>query len=156
MSGELLLVPLTEDLLPQVLELEKQCFSLPWSRDAFLPELTDPDCFWLAALLDGAVAGYIGFRAVLDEGYISNVAVSPDRRRQGIASALLEAVIREARRRSLSFLTLEVRVGNASAIRLYSGFGFREVGLRPGYYERPREDALLMTRFFAHQGSSET
>ena len=145
MTGPVVLLPLTEELLPQVLELEKVCFSLPWSRDAFLPELTDPACCWLAALTDGEVAGYAGMRTVLDEGYISNIAVSPAHRKQGLGMALVDALQREGRRRRLSFLTLEVRVGNAEARRLYERAGFREAGLRPGYYEKPREDALLMT-----------
>ena len=145
MSGPVVLLPLTEELLPQVLELEKVCFSLPWSRDAFLPELTDPACCWLAALDAGEVVGYAGMQTVLDEGYISNIAVSPAHRKQGLGMALVDALQREGRRRRLSFLTLEVRVGNAEARRLYERAGFREVGLRPGYYEKPREDALLMT-----------
>ena len=153
MRGALTLVPLTEDLLPGVLELERVCFSLPWSREAFLPELPDPACCWLAALLDGRLAGYAGMRTVLDEGYISNVAVAPDCRRQGIGEALVRALIKEGQRRQLLFLTLEVRAGNAPARRLYERLGFREVGLRPGYYERPREDALLMTHYYAEEGT---
>ena len=145
MTKNLELVPLTEDMLPRVLELEKLCFSLPWSRDAFLPELTDPACCWLAALTDGEVAGYAGMRTVLDEGYISNIAVSPAFRRRGIGMALVRALQAEGARRRLSFLTLEVRVGTREARRLYERTGFREAGLRPGYYEKPREDALLMT-----------
>ena len=89
-----------------------------------------------------------GFRAVLDEGYISNIAVSPALRRQGIGAALLRAMLEEGVRRGLAFLTLEVRVGNAAARRLYRRAGFREAGIRPGYYEKPREDALLMTYYY--------
>ncbi len=155
MSAELTLVPLTVDLLPPVLELEKVCFSLPWSREAFLPELTDPDCCWLAAMERGTLAGYAGFRSVLDEGYISNVAVSPVLRRQGVGTALIRALLEEGARRRLRFLTLEVRVGNAPARRLYERLGFREAGLRPGYYEKPREDALLMTYFYPEGDTAE-
>ena len=155
MSAELALVPLTEELLPPVLELEKVCFSLPWSREAFLPELTDPDCCWFAAMEGGTLAGYAGFRSVLDEGYISNVAVSPALRRQGVATALIRAMLEEGTRRRLRFLTLEVRVGNAPARRLYERLGFREAGLRPGYYEKPREDALLMTYFYPEGDTAE-
>ncbi len=148
MKDAITLVPLTEELLPPVLELEKLCFSLPWSREAFLPELTDPGCFWRAAMRGETLAGYAGFRAVLDEGYISNIAVSPALRRQGIGAALLRAMLEEGARRGLAFLTLEVRVGNAAARRLYRRAGFREAGIRPGYYEKPREDALLMTYYY--------
>ena len=145
MSREFRFVPLTQDLLPAVLELERVCFSLPWSREAFLPELRDPACFWLAVLTEDALAGYAGMRTVLDEGYISNIAVSPALRKRGFGMALVKALQREGAKRGLSFLTLEVRVGNREARRLYERAGFREVGLRPGYYEKPREDALLMT-----------
>ena len=152
MKDTLALIPLTEALLSPVLELERVCFSLPWSREAFLPELTDPACCWLAAMADGALAGYAGFRAVLDEGYISNIAVSPALRRQGIGTALVRAMQEEGRRRQLRFLTLEVRVGNAPARHLYERMGFREAGLRPRYYEKPREDALLMTYDYPEGG----
>ncbi len=155
MNRELRFVPLTEDLLPAVLELERVCFSLPWSREAFLPELRDPSCFWLAVLTEDDLAGYAGMRTVLDEGYISNIAVAPVLRRQGVGQSLVEALIREGERRQLSFLTLEVRMGNAPARRLYERMGFREVGVRPGYYEKPREDALLMTRYYHEEGQTE-
>ena len=145
MTAPVTLVPLTEALLPQVLELEQLCFSLPWSREAFLPELRDPACFWLAALAEGRVAGYAGMRTVLDEGYISNIAVSPALRKRGVGMTLVQAMLREGERRKLAFLTLEVRVGNGEARRLYDRAGFLAAGLRPGYYEKPREDALLMT-----------
>ena len=155
MNGEMILVPLTEELLPRVLELEELCFSLPWSRAVFLPELNDPSCCWLAAMTEGVLAGYAGMRTVLDEGYISNIAVDPALRKRGIGAALVEALIREGERRQLSFLTLEVRVGNAEARRLYARMGFRDAGLRPGYYEKPREDALLMTRYYQEEGQAE-
>ena len=145
MTDRITLVPLTEEMLPRVLELEKLCFSVPWSRDAFLPELSDPACCWLAALAENEIVGYAGMQTVLDEGYISNIAVSPDHRKRGVGMTLVQALLREGLGRKLSFLTLEVRVGNREARRLYERAGFREVGLRPGYYEKPREDALLMT-----------
>ena len=85
---------------------------------------------------------------VLDEGYISNVAVSPEYRRQGIADALIERLCIICRGLELSFVTLEVRAGNMPAIALYEKHGFHRVGLRRNYYERPREDALIMTKFF--------
>ena len=155
MNGKTILVPLTEELLPRVLELEELCFSLPWSRAAFLPELDDPACCWLAAMTDGVLAGYAGMRTVLDEGYISNIAVDPALRKRGIGGALVEGLIREGKRRGLSFLTLEVRISNREARRLYERMGFREAGLRPGYYEKPREDALLMTRYDQEEGQAE-
>jgi len=102
----------------------------------------------LAALDDdGIVLGYVGLMFVLDEGYISNVAVAPEERRQGVADALISALV-DRTRNKLAFLTLEVRESNAAAISLYKKHGFEIVGNRKNYYERPRESALLMTLFF--------
>ncbi len=137
--------------LPAVLAMEARCFPDPWSEGVFRSALADELCLWLTAEKDGAAVGYAGMQSVLDEGYIDNVAVDPDHRRQGVASALLEAMLAEARRRKLRFLSLEVRAGNAGAIALYASFGFDAVGRRKGYYLRPPEDALIMTKFFEEE-----
>ena len=129
--------------------LEKACFSLPWTREQLQGEMPDLRHEFLVAVdAEGRLLGYIGMMTVLDEGYISNVAVSPDHRRRGVGRALLKEMLRRAEGRELSFVTLEVRAQNEGAIALYAGEGFRPVGLRKNYYEHPREDALLMTRFF--------
>ena len=99
---------------------------------------------------EGNVLGYAGLHAVLDEGYIDNIAVHPDARRHGVASALLDVFCRFGAV-NLAFLTLEVRTSNTAAIALYKKFGFRQAGLRPGYYQKPREDALIMTREFSKE-----
>ncbi|MBO4331358.1 MAG: ribosomal protein S18-alanine N-acetyltransferase [Oscillospiraceae bacterium] len=139
--------------LLSAVELEKECFSLPWSAEMFLAELNDPHCVYFAAEEDGRLIGYAGMQYVLDEGYINNIAVSPSYRRRGVASALMDRLIDSARGLSLAFLTLEVRCGNHAAISLYEKYGFERVGLRRGYYEKPREDALLMTLFFGRDAS---
>ena len=91
--------------------------------------------------------GYVGMMCVLDEGYIANVAVSPDWRRQGIGDALIAELLRRAVSRELAFVTLEVRAGNEAAKALYAKHGFVPVGLRKKYYASPTEDAVLMTKF---------
>ena len=111
-------------------------------------QLPDACHEFLLAEYDGAVAGYIGMMCVLDEGYISNVAVSPDYRRKGIGRLLVSEMLSRAEKKKLSFATLEVREHNESAIALYASAGFSPVGRRKNYYERPREDALLMTKTF--------
>ena len=134
--------------LDEIQEIENICFSLPWFRDALEKQMSASNCIFLAALDDeGRVMGYIGLMYVLDEGYISNVAVAPEHRRRGIADALINALIRKTKE-MLAFLTLEVRESNHAAIHLYTKHGFEVVGRRRNYYDRPKEDALLMTLFF--------
>ena len=135
--------------IPQIERLEQQCFSLPWTEGQLRSQLKDAQHEFIAAVApDGAVLGYVGLMYVLDEGYISNVAVSPSHRRQGIANALITELCARCQTLSLSFVSLEVRAGNVPAIALYEKHGFRRAGLRKGYYERPKEDALIMTKFF--------
>lgn len=134
--------------IAEINELEKLCFSLPWSRQALISQLPDDMHMFIAAIGDdGQVLGYVGMMYVLDEGYISNVAVSPEHRRLGIADALINALIDRANDKDLSFVTLEVRKSNVPAIELYIKNGFSEVGRRKNYYTKPTEDAILMTRF---------
>ena len=143
------IVPMKAAHLDQVEAIERTCFSDAWSRRLLEVMLTLPGAIALAAVDgEGAVLGYVSAQTVLDEGYVNNVAVRPQSRRQGVASALLEELRRLAAERELAFLTLEVRASNRSAQALYAGQGYREAGCRPGYYQHPREDAILMTLEF--------
>ena len=145
------LTPMTEEHIPQVAALEKACFSRPWSEDALRSELwNDSAVIIVAEGEDGSVLGYAGLQTVLDEGYITNVAVDSTYRRQGVADELISAFVRFGQAK-LAFLTLEVRSSNAPAIALYAKHGFVEVGRRKNYYEEPKEDALLMTLIFADE-----
>ena len=109
--------------------------------------------FLVAEGEDGSVLGYAGLHVVLDEGYITNVAVRPDCRKQGVAGKLLQVFLDFAQANHLAFLTLEVRASNYPAIALYGSRGFRGVGRRKNYYEHPREDAIMMTREFEQHGT---
>ena len=143
------IVPMNSDHLDEVAELERICFSTPWSRNMLAEELDNALSAFLVALdARGRVAGYAGLQVVLDEGYITNVAVRPDCRRQGVASQLLQVFLDFAQGNRLAFLTLEVRASNYDAIALYGSRGFRSVGRRKNYYEHPREDAVIMTKEF--------
>lgn len=133
--------------LPQVERLEQVCFSVPWTEQQLRSQLPDDRHVFLVAEQDCEVLGYVGLMYVLDEGYISNVAVSPEHRRQGIGEALIAALTRRAERLGLAFLTLEARASNVPAICLYEKMNFRQVGRRKNYYQRPEEDAILMTLF---------
>lgn len=148
------IVPMTADHLDEVAELERVCFTTPWSRNMLAEELDNYLSAFLVALDDNdKVAGYAGLQAVLDEGYITNVAVRPDCRRQGIAGKLLQVFLDFAKGNHLAFLSLEVRASNYDAIALYGSWGFRSVGRRKNYYEHPREDAIIMTKEFEHHGA---
>ena len=148
------IVPMTADHLDEVAELERVCFTTPWSRNMLAEELDNYLSAFLVALDDNdKVAGYAGLQAVLDEGYITNVAVRPDCRRQGIAGKLLQVYLDYAKGNHLAFLSLEVRASNYDAIALYGSRGFRSVGRRKNYYEHPREDAIIMTKEFEHHGA---
>ncbi len=142
---ELVIRDAREELLPQIQRIEQQCFSVPWTEAMLRVQLAPDSHVFLTAEAGGAVVGYVGMLYVLDEGYISNVAVHPDWRRRGIAAALLRALEARARALCLSLLTLEVREHNAAAVALYTQCGYRVVGRRRSYYEKPTEDALLMT-----------
>ena len=137
------------DDIAQIEEIEKRCFSLPWTAEQLAGQMKDAQHEFIAAADEsGTVLGYVGMMFVLDEGYISNVAVSPKYRRQGIADALIERLDEICTGHGLSFVSLEVRAGNVPAIALYEKHGFARAGLRKNYYERPREDAIIMTKFF--------
>ena len=146
------LIPMERAHLPQAAELERQCFSDPWTEAQLAGEL-DNELLSLSAAVgeDGTVLGYAEVRVILDEGTLERIAVAPRYRRQGIAEALLDAYIQYGREH-LAFLTLEVRAGNAPAIALYEKLGFREVGRRKNYYRAEHEDALLMTVEFDRHG----
>ena len=130
--------------LPAAAEIEKACFSVPWTEGMLAGELAEG--LYLGAFEGETLVGYCGMRSVLDEGYINNVAVLPAFRRRGIARALLTELEKNAE--GLAFLTLEVRESNLAAQALYVSLGYLPVGRRPRYYERPSEDALLMTKYF--------
>ena len=136
------IVPMTGDHLDEVAELERICFTTPWSRNMLVEELQNDCAAFLVALDDeDHVAGYAGLLVVLDEGYITNVAVRPER-------LLTPRFLDFAQAHKLAFLTLEVRASNYGAIALYGSRGFRSVGRRKNYYEHPKEDAIIMTKEF--------
>lgn len=134
---------LTAEMLSDLAELEKKCFTVPWSMAMFSEELKNPLAVYRVILCEQKPVAYMGMWCVADEGQITNVAVHPEHRGQGLAKQLIQSFIDLAKSEDLSFLTLEVRVGNQAAISLYRSFGFYQVGIRRNYYEG-KEDALLM------------
>lgn len=133
--------------LPDILRVEAECFSDPWTEQMFKEELSGKFAHYFVAEEKGHAVGYMGMWALSGEGHITNVAVGKDYRRQGFARALISHFIDIAKKENLEFMTLEVRASNEPAIALYKSFGFTEVGARKKYYENT-EDALLLTKFF--------
>ena len=139
--------PAHEGDIEAIEKIERECFSLPWSEQQLRTQLGEGYVF-LAAEAEGEIAGYVGMQFVLDEGYISNVAVSESARRRGAGGALIAELLERAQKLGLAFVTLEVRESNLPAISLYAKHGFAVEGRRKNYYEKPRENALIMTRRF--------
>lgn len=138
---------MTSEDISSAAALEKECFGEPWSERAFAESLSAGTHFF-AVRHNGDFAGYAGISTVLDEGYITNVAVKSKFRRLGAASQLIGRIIRLAFEKKLSFISLEVRCSNAAAQGLYEKFGFEVVGTRRGFYRSPTEDAYIMTKRF--------
>lgn len=129
-----------------IAELEKICFSDPWSENSIASELGNPLSCWLVALENGVLAGYVGSQTVLDGSDMMNIAVAPQHRRKGIAEALVVALAEELKSRKSICLLLEVRASNTPAISLYEKLNFVQVGRRKNYYRNPKEDALILRK----------
>lgn len=146
-SERVRIVPFETRHIPACAELERACFSDPWSEEMIREELGTGLSTYLAAEDGDTFLGYIGMQQILDEGYITNVAVEPRYRRYGVGTRLVEELIDLAKAQDLRFVSLEVRVSNAPAIQLYERFGFTQAGRRRDYYRNPVEDAFIMTRY---------
>lgn len=140
------LIPMDSRHVAQVAALEKQCFSEPWSENSVASELSNPLSAWLVAMDGDALAGYVGSQSVMGESDMMNIAVDAHYRRQGIAQALVEALVAQLKEKGNHSLTLEVRISNQPAIALYEKLGFEQVGKRPNYYRNPKEDALILRK----------
>ncbi len=128
--------------LDDVYKIECACFVHPWSKADLESQLSLDTSHFLVAVIDGKAVGYMGLQIFSGEGYVTNVAVLPEFRRQGIAQMLIEKQLEN----EMDFITLEVRKSNLPAINLYQKSGFKTVGVRPHFYSSPIEDAVIMTR----------
>ncbi|MDO4323403.1 MAG: ribosomal protein S18-alanine N-acetyltransferase [Lachnospiraceae bacterium] len=135
---------MTPQDVPEVAVLERQIFTMPWSENGFLSSLQSQDTLYLVVREKGRLLGYCGLLQSFDEADITNVAVSPEERGRGVGHAMLQELMRRGKERGIMRYTLEVRTGNAAAIHLYQKLGFVSAGIRKNFYEKPREDALIM------------
>lgn len=141
------IVKMTQEHIPDILNVEAECFSDPWSEAMFIEEISGKFSHYYVAMVGKIAVGYMGMWSLSGEGHITNVAVAKAHRKKGYAKALIEHFIDIAKKEKLEFMTLEVRKSNDAAIALYKSFGFTQVGVRKKYYDN-REDALLLTKFF--------
>ncbi|NNF28278.1 MAG: ribosomal protein S18-alanine N-acetyltransferase [Gemmatimonadetes bacterium] len=130
--------------LDDIVEIETESFSDPWSRAAFQSLLRREDADVFVADATGGVVGYAVLWATLDEAELANVAVAPGVRREGVGARLVQRALEAAADRGASTVYLEVRASNEAAARMYEGFGFQQLGVRKNYYSRPTEDAKVM------------
>ncbi len=157
---------MTPDDIEAAVTIEEQCFSMPWSKKSFLDSITREDTIFLVAekqetqaseravespngedmirTSDMRIIGYIGMYLAFEEGEITNVAVSPEYRKQGVGNELVTAILTAGKENNLERILLEVRVSNTNAISLYKRNGFKELGIRKNYYEKPTENAWIM------------
>ncbi len=140
----------------QVHVLEMKCFSVPWSMEAFAEEITSNKlAHYMVLEEDGVIRAYGGFWVIVDEAHITNIAVDPNLRQRGLGKALVGAMMHAIADMQIERVTLEVRSSNLPAIRLYEGFGFTRAGVRPNYYQEPKEDAIIMWLDLSEEGHAD-
>ena len=144
------IISMQKEHLDDVYKIEENAFSIPWSKkelekDAFLNKLS----IYLVALYNNEIVGYVGMWHVVNEGHITNIAVKNEYRNQGIGDKLIKELINIAKEKEMIGITLEVRMNNLSAQKLYSKNGFKVEGIRKNYYKDTREDAIIMWKYFA-------
>ena len=134
---------MTTDDIPRVAELEAEIFANPWLEKVYRETLVIEGVEYVVAMDEDEIIGAAGVRNILGTGEITNVMITPEYRRRGIGKMMIADLLERGRRLGIRDFTLEVRVSNTAAIRLYEGFGFKSAGIRPGYYINPKEDAYI-------------
>ena len=134
--------------IEQVVRIEKEIFSIPWSAHSFEDAAMTKENIYLVCECNGVIAGYCGLWTVLGEGNITNMAVDKEYRKKGIGEALMKEMEKRGRQKDVDIFFLEVRQSNAAARRLYDKMGYKEIGTRKRFYERPVEDAIVMSKMY--------
>ena len=143
-DNEIMIRKMTMDDLDTVVEIEKECFSVPWSKQGFMDALQKTDAYYIVAVTDDRVVGYCGAYGVCDEADINQVAVTGNYRRSGIGERMVRQLLDGLKERGYLYTTLEVRKSNTAEIALYEKLGFVSEGIRKNFYEKPTEDAVIM------------
>lgn len=147
-SGLFAVRPMREEDIEGVVAIENETFSIPWSAKSFLDACKEEYNIYLVCEIEGEIAGYCGLWTVMGEGNITNMAVAQKYRKHGIGTALMQAMEMLGQKMDVSIFFLEVRAGNVAAQKLYEKMGYREIGRRKGFYEKPKEDALVMSKIY--------
>ena len=134
--------------IEQVERIEKEIFSIPWSAHSFEDAAMTKENIYFVCECNGVIAGYCGLWTVLGEGNITNMAVDKEYRKKGIGEALMKEMEKRGRQKDVDIFFLEVRQSNAAARRLYDKMGYKEIGTRKRFYERPVEDAIVMSKMY--------
>ena len=142
------ILPMTMADVDDVLKVEESSFHITWTRADFEREAENNMAIYYIAKVDGNIAGYAGMWHVVDEGQITNVAVMPEYRQMGIGSLLMEKLIEIAEEKQMTGITLEVKISNYNAQKLYIKYGFKPEGFRKNYYKDTNEDAVIMWKYF--------
>lgn len=145
-DNEIILVKMQPRHIKALAEIERLCFTEPWSKEGLAAELNNPHSRFIVALKGDTVSGYVGLHYFEDTAAITNIAVHPDFRHQGIASRLLSGLFTFAREKGIREISLEVRVSNENAITLYKKHGFIEAGIRKNLYTHPCENGIVMIK----------
>ena len=141
------IINMTSEHISRIADLEKECFSSPWSEKALADELKNENSHFIVAFSDD-VLGYIGVQEICGEAYITNIAVFGEHRKLGIGRSLLKKAVECAKSRNCDFITLEVRESNEPAITLYKSEGFEVAGVRKNFYTDPTENVIIYTKYF--------
>lgn len=146
---DILVRKMEEKDLDRIMEIEHDCFTTPWSREAFVLEITKNELArYIIAEIDGVVVGYGGIWMIVGEGHITNIGVESKHRRLGVGNKILEGLIDVSKDMEIMSMTLEVRESNIAAQNLYKKYGFIDYGKRPNYYSDDNEDAIIMWKKF--------
>lgn len=143
-SKKILVRPMQKKDVPAISKIEEAAFSMPWSPQDFLDMVDRDGSLYVTALCDDEVIGCCGVTNACGDGDINNVVVAETWRGQGVGKQMLATLMELGKKIGIVNYTLEVRVSNAPAIRLYESLGFESAGIRPGFYDKPKEDAMIM------------
>jgi [ribosomal protein S18]-alanine N-acetyltransferase len=130
--------------LPRVVEIERACFGERWTLASFQNELANSASTYFVATVDGEIVGYAGYWLILEESHVTTIGVDPRHQRKGYGELLMLDLIEHAAQHGAKWITLEVRLSNIGAQKMYEKFGFTSLGRRKGYYQDNNEDALIM------------